>query len=156
MDRAAELLETLGFSDYVVDGGGDLRIRGTKGGKAWAVGLQHPRRKDASLGVTTTPGGAVVSSGDYERFIEIDGKRYHHLFDPQTGHPGRRSRSVTVIAKGDHAAALADALATAVFVLGPQKGIALLDSFPDAEGLVIDPAGKPHQSTGMAKVLTWH
>jgi FAD:protein FMN transferase len=73
---------------------------------------------------------AVVTSGDYERFFEKDGVRYHHIFDPRTGYPAGRCQSVTVVTPS---AALADALSTAVFVLGPEEGLTLLRHFPEAE-----------------------
>jgi thiamine biosynthesis lipoprotein len=76
----------------------------------------------------------VVTSGDYERYFEQDGKRYHHILDPRSGYPADQLASVTVIAP---TCALADALSTAAFVLGPQEGLELLDEFPDAEGLLI-------------------
>jgi thiamine biosynthesis lipoprotein len=77
---------------------------------------------------------AVVTSGDYERYFEQEGKRYHHILDPRSGFPAQGLVSVTIVVS---TCALADALSTAVFVLGPEEGLQLLEQFPDAEGLVI-------------------
>ena len=157
LDRAAALLRQHGIAHASLNAGGDIVLIGNKAADTpWRIGIQDPLSPDQTIATLELRDQAVVTSGDYERFVEIDGKRYHHLFDPQTGSPGHRSRSVTIIANGPNGAALADALATAVFVLGPEKGIKLLDQFPDAEGLIIDPAGKPHQTAGMTKVLSWH
>ena len=95
---------------------------------------------------------SVVTSGDYERFFEREGVRYHHLFDPRTGYPATACQSVTVVTPS---AALADALATAAFVLGPEEGLALLQRFPRAEGLIVDAAGRPHVTPGLEALLTW-
>ena len=78
---------------------------------------------------------AVATSGDYEKFFEYDGKRYHHILDPRTGSPASGTRSVTILGQ---TAMLADALATAVFVLGPKKGLELLAQYPQAQAIIID------------------
>ncbi len=91
---------------------------------------------------------AVVTSGDYERFFERDGSRYHHIFDPRTGQPARLTQSVTVVAKD---AASADALATAAFVLGPQAGLQLLEDLPDVEGLLVGADGRLFQTSGLRR-----
>lgn len=96
---------------------------------------------------------AVVTSGDYERFFERDGLRYHHLFDPRTGRPARRCQSVTVVAAD---AASADALATAAFVLGPREGFLLLEQLPEVEGLLITADGRRLATAGIESVLEWH
>lgn len=88
----------------------------------------------------------MVTSGDYERYFEINGKRYCHILNPQTGYPIDHLQSVTILAKSAY---WADALATGVFVLGPQKGLALIESLPGVEGMLIDPAGKITVSKGL-------
>ena len=90
---------------------------------------------------------AVVTSGDYERFFEEDGKRYHHIFDPQSGFPAKRCQSVTIIADS---VALGDALATAVVVLGPEAGLQLLAQYPGGEGLIVAADGNISTSPGWA------
>jgi thiamine biosynthesis lipoprotein len=102
------------------------------------VAIRHPRRGQEFLGVLRLGGPgrklAVVTSGDYERTFERDGRRYHHILDPATGYPARGLVSVTVIAP---TCTEADALSTAAFVLGPERGLALLESRPGVEGLLI-------------------
>ena len=125
VDRAIAVLQAAGVRHASVNAGGDIRLLGDRGDRPWRIGIQHPRKSDAILATLDLADTAVVTSGDYERFFERDGVRYHHLFDPATGQPARRCQSVTVVAPE---AMLADALATAVFVLGPGPGLKLLAS----------------------------
>lgn len=136
VDRAAAVLESHGITDYIVDGGGDIRVAGTKMGTPWTAGIAHPRRRGELLGRLQMTSGAVVTSGDYERFFERDGERYHHIIEPRTGRPASRSVAVTVIATNTTDA---DALATGIFVLGPVEGIALAESLEGVEALVVGP-----------------
>ncbi len=152
IDRAAAVLAQAGVLRGSVNAGGDMVLLGHRGDRPWRIGIQHPRRANEIIATLELTDRAVVTSGDYERFFERAGVRYHHLFDPATGRPARRSQSVTVTAPN---AALADALATAAFVLGPQDGRALLSDWPDVEGLIIDSAGEPHITTGLQDALTW-
>ena len=122
VDRAVATLEQHGIHSYIVDGGGDVRVRADGRRRPWRVGIAHPRRPDRLLGQLSVERGAVVSSGDYERYFERDGRRYHHILDPRTARPARKSVAVTVLADR---AAEADALSTGLFVLGPKAGIAL-------------------------------
>jgi len=154
IDRAALLLRQRGIKHASVNAGGDIVLLGGKSPEErWLIGIQDPLAPDKTVAALALADRAVVTSGDYERFFERDGVRYHHIFDPASGFPGRRSRSVTIVADS---AALADALATAVFVLGPEAGIALLSDFPATEGLIIDPAGEFHLTPGMSTLLSWH
>jgi len=141
VDRAAEIL-ALRAGPCLVNAGGDLRALGAKpGGKPWVVGIQHPRDPSAlACRIRVPEGAAVATSGDYERFFEEDGVRYHHLLDPKTGFPARGPVSATVVAP---TCAEADAWATAAFVLGVDEGLRRLEAEPDLEGLLIalDPAG---------------
>jgi thiamine biosynthesis lipoprotein len=149
IDRAIFLLADAGVEFASVNAGGDMRLLGDRGGKRpWRIGIQHPRDPQRLLATLEVEDVAVVTSGDYERYFEQDGRRYHHLFDPRTGYPATACRSVTVVAPS---AMLADALATAVFVLGPQQGISLLQYYPEAQALIIDSTGKEHQSADFAE-----
>jgi thiamine biosynthesis lipoprotein len=141
VDRAVAVLKEQGITSAAVNAGGDMYLLGQRQARPWRIGLQHPRQTDATIATVNVTDRAVVTSGDYERFFEQDSRRYHHLLDPHTGYPAERCQSVTVIAES---VALADALATAVFVLGPTAGLALLEHYPDSEGLIIDPHGQPH------------
>lgn len=152
VDKAIEVLKMAGVSHASVNAGGDIRLLGDRLGRPWRLGVQHPRDSKNILGTLNLADVAVVTSGDYERCIEKDGKRYHHLFDPATGKPAGKCRSVTVIAPG---AALADALSTAVFVLGPEKGLRLLGSLPEAEGLIVSEDGSIRTSPKFKEVAVW-
>jgi thiamine biosynthesis lipoprotein len=149
IDRAAEALRAAGVANFLLNVGGDLYLAGSKGKAPWRVGLQHPRDPDAFLRVVAPVEGALVTSGDYERTYLWEGQRIHHILDPRTGYPARHCQSVTVWA----ATALdADALATAVFVLGPKDGLALLKTRPPAEGLVVDAEGRSFETAGFERV----
>ncbi|HCJ10261.1 MAG TPA: hypothetical protein DHW14_03750, partial [Clostridiales bacterium] len=119
VDSAAQVLAGAGVDRAVIDAGGDLYLLGTKpSGEPWRIAVRHPRA-EGFLGVLELPGGtAVATSGDYERFFVHEGRRYHHILDPSTGWPVSGVVSVTVLAP---TAAEADALATALFVLGPER-----------------------------------
>ena len=145
VDRAAGILEEHGIRDYIVDGGGDIRLRGTKLGRPWRVGITDPRDRDALYATLALERGAIVSSGDYERFFERDGVRYHHILDPATGWPARDTVAVTVVAP---TAMDADALATGLFVLGPERGLALAESLEGVEALFFDPTLTVRRSAG--------
>lgn len=135
VDLAAASLTEAGFSDFIVNAGGDLSVSGDKKGKPWRVGIQHPRKSDEVFAASPQK-GALITSGDYERYFEWEGKRYHHILSPVTGHPARTGCvSVTVWAD---TALRADMLATAAFVLGPEEGLKLLESQQGVEGMIID------------------
>jgi FAD:protein FMN transferase len=136
VDRAVELLLSQGFKNVVVDGGGDLRVEGADVDGPWAVNIAHPRRPGEIFETIRVARGAIVTSGDYLRYFERDGVRYHHIIDPATGRPADRSVAVTVIAP---TATDADALATGLFVLGPERGLATLASLPGVEALYFAP-----------------
>jgi thiamine biosynthesis lipoprotein len=148
IDRAVAVLKEHGFTDFIVDGGGDLFVAGEKQpGVPWHVGVQHPRRKDQLLVSMPLRDAAIVTSGDYERFFVLDGKRYHHIIDLKTGMPADKSVAVTVRASD---ATLADAVATAIFVLGPDDGIALANGMPGVDAAVLAPDGRVVTSAGLA------
>ncbi|MFB6262764.1 MAG: FAD:protein FMN transferase [Bradymonadaceae bacterium] len=149
VDRAARILERHGIHNYLVDGGGDVRVR-AEDVSPWQVGIAHPRRRGELLERLTLEEGAVVTSGDYERYFERDGKRYHHILDPRTGRPARGTAAVTVVADR---AARADALSTALFVQGPQRGLALADELERVEALIVDPSMERRSSGGFGAYL---
>ncbi len=145
-DRALEVLKDAGVASATINAGGDIALLGTHSGKPWRIGIQHPRHQDQILVTLEVTDQAVVTSGDYERFFEREGVRYHHIFDPSTGHPARLCQSVTIVAND---AETADALATAVFVMGPELGLALLEGLPDVEGLIVTADGQLLKSSGL-------
>jgi thiamine biosynthesis lipoprotein len=143
-DKAAETLREHGIRSGIVAVAGDIRTFGLKpDGTPWRVGIRNPRAGDPEDDIVATVGlsdMAISTSGDYERFFIEDGRRYHHLLDPRTGHPAGWCKSVSVIAKEG---AFADAFATGVFVLGPEKGMKVLEKL-GFEGIIIDTQNEIH------------
>jgi FAD:protein FMN transferase len=144
VDRAAAVLKRAGFANAIVQAGGDLLCAGSKDGQPWTAGIRDPRGGRADVfAIMRLIDHAFSTAGDYERFFILDGKRYHHILDPRTGHPATRSRSVTIYAP---TALLADALDDAVFILGWKRGIELVDSLDDVGAVVVDDRGAVHIS----------
>jgi thiamine biosynthesis lipoprotein len=150
VDQAVAVLKQHGVTSGAVNAGGDMYLLGQRPERPWRIGIQHPRRQETVLATLQVSDRAVVTSGDYERFFEENGQRYHHIFDPGTGAPARRCQSVTVITD---TVALGDALATALFVLGAEEGLKLLAQYPGAEGLIVAADGTQHPSPGWADYL---
>ena len=146
VDRAFELLKSLGYKDLIVNAGGDLRVGGLKNNQPWSIGIQHPRESQNFLARISISDMAVATSGDYERFFIYEGRRYHHIFNPKDGFPTDDCQSVTVLCKEGM---MADALATAVFVLGPEKGYALCQKLEGVDCLIMDKEGKIIFSPGL-------
>lgn len=148
VDRATEVLLQAGVTSASVDAGGDIRVIGSKpDGSAWRIGVRHPRERRKILAVLELRDSAVVTSGDYERYFMVAGTRYHHLLDPRTGRPARGLTSVTVVAPD---AVTADALSTAVFVLGRDRGLALIESWPGVEAILVTEELEVLLSSGLA------
>ena len=148
VDRALAVLRRSGASGAMVNAGGDLAVWGRPApDRPWRVGVRDPRNPRGLLGTLSVETGAVATSGDYERFFVWKGVRYHHILDPRTGMPARGCRSVTVL----HTSAMtADALATAVFVLGPRRGLELLGRIPEARGIIVTAGGEILSSPGVS------
>jgi FAD:protein FMN transferase len=145
VDLAARELEP--FENYVVDAGGDLYVAGhNRQGAPWSIGIRHPRKDGEVLDAIRVSDTAVCTSGDYER-RDVAGDA-HHILDPRTGRSAAALASVTVLASS---AMVADALATAAFVLGPDEGLRLLERH-GAEGLLISPALERFPTRGMPSV----
>lgn len=145
VDQAAAMIRRAGFENYLVNGGGDVLAGGTRSGRPWTVGIQDPRgERGAIIGRVKLTNAALVTSGDYERFRIVDGVRYHHIIDPRTGFPARRSQSVTLISK---TAGPAEPLAVSIFILGAQEGLALARA-EGVEAMVVDAVGKRHMTAG--------
>ncbi|MBL4847398.1 MAG: FAD:protein FMN transferase [Planctomycetes bacterium] len=148
VDRAMAVLMKRGIRHAVVNAGGDLKALGKKRGKAWEIAIKHPRDRERVIAVLPVSNVCVVTSGDYERFYLHEGKRYHHILDPRTGYPSTGCMSATVTAPD---AAFADALATAMCVLGPKKGLEILEGLPRVEGILIDLDGKIVVTSGLRR-----
>lgn len=132
--------------------GGDLFTRGNKpDGTPWSAGVRDPRGPEGSyFAILHVSDRAFSTAGDYERSYIEGGKRYHHIIDPRTGFPATASRSVTIWAP---TALLADAIDDAVFILGPDKGLALVESIPDVGAVIVDANNKVWVSRRLASVL---
>jgi len=150
VDRAVAVLAERGVGMALVNAGGDLRALGPHHDRPWQIGVQDPRHPERLLGWLPLSDRALASSGDYENFVIIEGKRYHHLLDPRTGQPASLCRSVTVIAPE---AWLADALSTAVFVLGPERGLAVIEGLSGVEVLIVSADGARLMSSGARGLL---
>lgn len=151
VERAIAVLRDHGVSSGLVTAGGDTRLLGDRQGAPWIVGVQNPRDKEEVAVRLPLVNEAISTSGDYERFFEHEGERYHHIISPDSGRPARGVRSATVIGPDG---VMTDGLSTAVFVLGPDEGIALLERLPGYEGLVIDDRQNVHFSEGLAPAPT--
>lgn len=147
-DRVRAALVAHGIEHALIDTG-EIGTLGDKGGNAapWKVGIQHPRAEDEYVALAALQGRCLATSGDYETFFTPD-RANNHIFDPKTGHSPRDLSSVTVVADD---ATRADALSTAVFVAGPERGQALLEAAPGAEALLVRKDGSILATQGFPK-----
>ncbi|WP_342349832.1 FAD:protein FMN transferase [uncultured Nitrospira sp.] len=147
-DLAARVMQASGATAGVVALSGDIKTFGRMPDhQRFVFGIQHPRKKQGEvLGRIELEDEAVSTAGDYQRYFMKDGVRFHHILDPKTLHPARGCQSVTVIAKDG---VMADGLDTGIFVMGPDKGMALIESLPDVEGVIVDQEGKVFVSSGL-------
>jgi len=147
-DRAATVMQTSGATAGVVALSGDIKTFGRMPDQQkFVFGIQHPRKEQGEvLGRIELENEAVSTAGDYQRYFMKDGIRYHHILDPSSLQPARGCQSVTIIAKEG---VMADGLDTGIFVMGPDKGTALIESLPDVEGVIVDQEGKMIVSSGL-------
>ncbi|MBI5970156.1 MAG: FAD:protein FMN transferase [Deltaproteobacteria bacterium] len=147
VSKAVEVLKKNGVTEGIIKAGGDMVAFRTSAATKdpFKIGIQHPREKGKLLGVAHVTNGAVSTSGDYERFFMIEGKRLHHILDPKTGFPADKSMSVTIIGPD---ATEADALSTAIFVMGPEAGMELIEKLDGYEGVIVDAEGRVKTSKG--------
>jgi len=143
VDRCIELLAVAEVVHTGVSAGGDSRMLGDRRGRPWSVGVRHPRAKGEMAAVLPLTDTAVSTSGDYERFFERDGVRYHHILDPDTGRAVPGSMSVTVLGPD---ATFTDAPSTSVFVLGSERVLQLIDRLSGIDAIVVDSDGRMHIS----------
>ena len=146
VDRAFEVLNSRGYRNAIVNAGGDMRAGGRKARGPWVIGIQDPRDRSRLLATFDAVGISIATSGDYERYFVVDGVRHHHLLNPFTGFPARECRSVTILAEDTLSA---DGLATAVFVMGPERGIRFIEAMAGVEGLIVSADGGTIQSNGL-------
>lgn len=149
ISEAARVLKKNGVVCALIDCGGDVYALGKKGKKLWRIGIKDPRGKNI-LGYVEVKDLAVMSSGNYERFFTRDGKRYHHIFSPKTGYPTEGIIGVTLIYSDPIAA---QAWAKIPFILGPEKGLAILEKIPGMEVIIITSLGEKLYSSGLRPFL---
>ena len=146
VEQAVKLLRSRGILHGIVTAGGDSRLLGDRRGQPFMVGIRDPRNEGEVVLTIPLEDEAISTSGDYERYFEEDGKRYHHIMEPMTGEPAGGIRSTTIVGPD---AVLTDALSTSVFVLGVDRGLRLIATLPDYEGIVIDAEGRLFYSDGL-------
>lgn len=148
VERGVDLLRMAGVRNGIVTAGGDSRLLGDRRGVPWKVGIRDPR-VDGEVAMTLPLADEAIStSGDYERYFEENGVRYHHIISPSTGTPASGVHSATVIGPD---AVLTDALSTSVFVMGVDEGLRLIATLPDYESIVIDDQGRIYYSDGLQR-----
>ncbi len=149
-DRVKNLLQQRGINDAVIALAGDIWVLGHReDGKPWRIGVQHPREQDKTLAVLDLSDRYISTSGDYERFVIRERKRYHHIIDPRTGRPSMGVISATLIGERG---ALIDPLAKAPFILGPEEGMKIVKK-AGAEAIIVDENGTVYTTDGIGKLL---
>jgi thiamine biosynthesis lipoprotein len=146
VDNAARILLARGIRHANVSAGGDSRVIGDRRGRPWTIGVRDPRRPGAMAAVLPLEDVSISTSGDYERYFDADGQRFHHLIDPATGRSPSSVHSVTVIADDG---LTSEALSKCVFVLGVEKGLRLIESQRGVDAVVVDAGGHLHCSSGL-------
>lgn len=148
VDLGIEHLKSAGVRHARLSAGGDLRLLGDKRGRPWLVGVRDPRSENRNVVVLPLADLAISTSGDYERFfIDDHGERVHHILSPGTGRSVRGVQSVTIIGSD---ALTTDGLSTAVFVLGPEKGLKMIEKLPEIDAIIIDDKRMMHFTEGLA------
>ena len=148
VERGVNILRLAGVRHAIVTAGGDSRLLGDRRGQPWMVGIRDPRREGQVAISIPLVEEAVSTSGDYERYFEEDGVRYHHILMPATGEPAGGVHSATVFGPD---AVITDALSTSVFVMGVEDGLRLIATLPDYESIVIDAEGRIFYSDGLTR-----
>jgi FAD:protein FMN transferase len=146
VDRGIAILQARGFKNALVTAGGDSRIVGDRFGKPWVVGIRHPDRKDEVIAKIPLEDAALSTSGDYERYFDEDGVRYHHILDPHTGKSARKVRSATIIGP---TATRTDGLSKTAFVLGAERAIELYNKMEGIDAVLVTPEGRVLYTKGL-------
>jgi len=149
-DRVASLFKKRGINNAIIAVAGDIWVLGHReDGKPWRIGVQHPRDHDKTLAVLELSDKYISTSGDYERFVIKENKRYHHIIDPRTGKPSTGTISATLI--GDEGATI-DPLTKVPFILGPEYGMKIVKNL-GAEAIIVDDHGKVFVTDGIKNLL---
>ena len=146
VDRGIAILQARGVQHALVTAGGDSRIIGDRFGKPWIVAIRHPDDKDRVIAKIPLVDTAISTSGDYERYFDEDGVRYHHIIDPHTGHSASKVRSATVLAS---TATRTDGLSKTAFVLGADEAIRIYNSLDDVDAILVTPDGRVLYTKGL-------
>ncbi len=151
LESAAAELHKRGMDSFLISAGGQVMVSGTRGDRPWRVGIRDPRGGPTDFFAFLDGSDiSLATSGDYERFFVLDGRRYHHILDPRTGRPTRGLRSASVIGTDP---TLADGLSTALMVFGTTRGLALAEGLDDVEAVLVDDNGRVHVTSGLAGKL---
>ncbi|MBU0622158.1 MAG: FAD:protein FMN transferase [Gammaproteobacteria bacterium] len=153
LDRAAAILNEQGIHNALINIGGNVMALGTHGTRPWVVGIQHPRRPGPIAILELHDGEAIGTSGDYQRYFELDGKRYCHLIDPRSGYPVQGVQAVTILTRGERAGLRSDSHSKPLFVSGEQGWLEAARSMQIGEALLIDGQGVVHLTANMQKRL---
>jgi len=146
VDCGIDILRARGFTHALVNAGGDSRVIGDRFGKPWVIGIRHPDHPDQVITRVPLTDSAFSTSGDYERYFDEDGVRYHHIIDPRTGHSAGKVRSTTVIAP---TATRTDGLSKTAFVLGADEAMRIYNSLADVDAILVTPDGRILYSKGL-------
>lgn len=146
VDNSVSLLQRMGILHGLVTAGGDTRLIGDRRGKPWIVGIRDPRNKEKQAVVMPLQDSAMSTSGDYERYFEEDGQRYHHILSPKTGKSTYEVQSVSIIGPSS---TFNDALSTAVFVMGLREGLGMINRIDGYDAVIMDNQRKMHYSNGL-------
>ena len=146
VDRGIALLQARGIQHALVSAGGDSRVIGDRFGRPWVIGIRHPDRKDEIIARLPLVDTAISTSGDYERYFDENGQRYHHIIDPRTGHSASAVRSATILAD---TATRTDGLSKTAFVLGAERALQIYARLGDVDAVLVTPDGKVHYSAGL-------
>jgi thiamine biosynthesis lipoprotein len=146
VDCGIAILKARGIRHALVSAGGDSRIIGDRFGKPWIVGIRHPDHKEQIIARIPLIDTAISTSGDYERYFDENGVRYHHIIDPATGHPASKVRSATILAP---TATRTDGLSKTAFVLGPDAALAIYNKLADVDAILVAPDGRVLYSKGL-------
>jgi len=153
LDRASELLEQQGIHNALINIGGNVLAMGQHGDRAWRIGIQHPRKPSPIATMELHDGEAIGTSGDYQRFFEVGGKRYCHLIDPRTGQPAQGVQAVTILTHGQRAGTLSDGPSKPLFIAGKTGWRDAARKMNLTEALLIDSDGVVHLTASMQKRL---
>lgn len=149
VDRGIAILKSLGVQHALVTAGGDSRILGDRFGTPWVIGIRHPDDKNKVIAKIPLDNTAISTSGDYERYFDEAGQRYHHILDPRTGRSASKVRSATILAD---TATRTDGLSKTAFVLGPDEAMKLYNRLGDVDAILVTLEGKVLYSKGIEPV----